>query len=198
MPRGGARSGAGRPRAIVGPEMAALIRRDYEQRAHGYRLRQDEKRFDRKLAKLAKGGIHWNEDGAGNPLEMVPLEYRRFVVEYGHKQPQARLPGQLPTEHRVVVVDWRGVEKQVRLPAEIPEEVRFAIEFMRHNAEVREKTKAKLYSGRGPPRLYGRRQEIIKELATDYGLSRRTVRTICESGEVAKQTATFDFWRNQV
>lgn len=160
--------------------MAAMIREDYGQRSYIYRQEQAGRRLDRKLAKLAKGGIHWNEDGVGNPLQAVPLEYRRFVVEYGDQHPLVRLPGQLPAEYRVSVVKRRGVE---RLPAEIPEEVLYAIEFMRHNGNVREKTKANLFSGDGPPRLYRMRQEIINQLAIDYRLSRRTVRTILERGK---------------
>ena len=198
MARGGKREGAGRPKEVDDPELAALVRRDCKQRASVYRKQQAEGQLKREFARR---GIHWGEEGEGNPVHKVLFLYRGFVTEYGLHRPTARPPDEITSEVRQRLLDlnpWKkttgGREvhlqdlpkgERERAIREIHEKeidnVLYAIEVIRNNRKIRDKTKLSQVQSWPLPRLSRGREKIIADVAAFYKLSERTVRKIWET-----------------
>jgi hypothetical protein len=129
-----------------------MIRRDCQQRALQIQAEQALARHNRKLAKL---GVSWDDtddqpNEIRNPVNRVPLKHRPSVVEYGVNHPKKKPP------------------------PDLPEEVLYAIDVIRQNAKAAGFHTAPL------PRLYKGRNKVIAAVASDWGISIRTVRSIWE------------------
>jgi hypothetical protein len=163
MSRGGKREGAGRPSKIT-PLLEFQILEDCRRLAWQKRLEQAGR-----IAEKA-AGVSWDEEDEENPDHMinpvhaVPKHERADVSHYGLKEPTAKIPDRLSAEA------WR------------------AIDLIRENKRKLE-GKPQLYSFATLPGLYGRssknklsaREAIIKQVAKERGVSRRTVRSIWEA-----------------
>lgn len=114
-------------------------------------LRQ-EQAVQRHKTKMIKRGVTRGEDGDTDPVRLVPLEDRAAVDRYGVKDPTNR-----------------------HLPERLSDEAKSAIEIIRHNQKW-----FGVYS-EPLPRLARGRSRIIADVARDWGVSERTVRTIWES-----------------